>query len=285
MGVEGVLLVSMLMLLCRTMRDLAMVVRRDEEADEGIMEPVVDLRAVLAGVEGAEVTTGTSGFVGSSLVNVPWRIRSGSGEGATFAFDPPIAPYDGCRSRIFGMSVLLLLMLLLTDPVPLLNSSEFRFDPTLDRALNGIGRVVGLDVSTSELWLRNFGVANEGCGGAACTGVLAMTAGADTTVFRYGDTYAGFFVPRTVFTAGSGVGAGGLILLTIRAGVGILLGLASGDRTGTVGGSAAPAAEIVGSFCSKDLRRGVVDSWIVYVTGSSSSSGERTRSRDIGAGD
>lgn len=82
-GVLGALLASMLMLLWRTIRDLAIVVRREEDAEEGIMEPVPGLRAVLAGVEGAEVTTGTSGFVGSSLVKVSWRMRSGSGEGAT----------------------------------------------------------------------------------------------------------------------------------------------------------------------------------------------------------
>lgn len=147
-GVLGALLASMLMLLWRTIRDLAIVVRREEDAEEGIMEPVPGLRAVLAGVEGAEVTTGTSGFVGSSLVKVPWRMRSGSGEGATFAFAPPIAPSDGCRSRIFGMSVLLvLLMLLLTEPAPL-SSSEFRFDPILDLALNGCGLV---RVSTNEV--------------------------------------------------------------------------------------------------------------------------------------
>lgn len=202
----GTLLASMLMLLCRTMRDLAMVVSREEDADDGIMEPVPDLRpaAVLAGVEGAEVTTGTSGFVGSSLVKVPWRMSSGSGVGATFAFAPPIAPSDGCRSRILGMSVLLLvvvvLLLLTEEPVPV-SSSEFRFDPMLERALSGCG--LARLVSTSELWLRSFGVANGSffVAGTGAAGVRAMTAGADTTVLRYGDTYAGFFVPRTVFTA------------------------------------------------------------------------------------
>lgn len=125
--------------------------------------------------------------------------------------------------------------------------------------------------------------------GSGAAGVRAITAGADTTVLRYGDTYAGFFVPRTVFTAEScvGVGVGGLILATIRAGVGILLGLARGERTCCGTGGSPVEEAIVGSFCSKDFLRGVV-SWMVYVTGSSStsgSSGERTRSRDIGAGD
>lgn len=74
-------------------------------------------------------------------------------------------------------------------------------------------------------------------------------------------------------------------MATTRAGVGILLGLARGVRTCT-GGSPVEEA-IVGSFCSKDFLRGVVVvvSWIVYVAGSSSTSGERTRSSDIGAGD
>lgn len=61
------------------MRDLAMVVSRDEEAELGIME--LDFRMVFAGVDGADVTTGTSGFVGSSLVNVPCRMRGGGGDG------------------------------------------------------------------------------------------------------------------------------------------------------------------------------------------------------------
>lgn len=155
-GVLGVvLLASMLMLLCRTIRDLAAImVSREDEADEGISEvlPGGGLRAVLAGVEGAEVTTGTSGWDGSSLVKVPWRIRSGSGEGATFAFAPPIAPSDGCLSRIFGMSVVPLLLVTLTEPAPPpppFNSNEFRFDPRLDRALNGCD--LALAVSTSEL--------------------------------------------------------------------------------------------------------------------------------------
>lgn len=185
-GVLGtVLLASMLMLLCSTIRDLAaIVVSREDEADDGISEvlPGGGLRAVLAGVEGAEVTTGTSGLDGSSLVKVPWRIRSGSGEGATFAFAPPMAPSDGCLSRIFGMSAPLVLVTL-AEPVPF-NSNEFRFDPRLDRALNGCGlaRAAG---STSELCVRNLGVANgftgtvAVVGAEAATGVRAMTAGAD----------------------------------------------------------------------------------------------------------
>lgn len=186
-GVLGtVLLASMLMLLCSTIRDLAaIVVSREDEADDGISEvlPGGGLRAVLAGVEGAEVTTGTSGLDGSSLVKVPWRIRSGSGEGATFAFAPPMAPSDGCLSRIFGMSAPLVLTLAEPAPPPL-SSSEFRFDPRLDRALNGCGlaRAAG---STSELCVRNLGVANGFTGtvvvavAEAATGVRAMTAGAD----------------------------------------------------------------------------------------------------------
>lgn len=80
-GVLGVvLLASMLMLLCSTIRDLAMVVSREEDAELGIIEP--GLRRVFAGVDGADVTTGTSGFVGSSLVKVPWRMRFGGGAGA-----------------------------------------------------------------------------------------------------------------------------------------------------------------------------------------------------------
>lgn len=185
-GVLGtVLLASMLMLLCSTIRDLAaIVVSREDEADDGISEvlPGGGLRAVLAGVEGAEVTTGTSGLDGSSLVKVPWRIRSGSGEGATFAFAPPMAPSDGCLSRIFGMSAPLVLVTL-AEPVPF-NSNEFRFDPRLDRALNGCGlaRAAG---STSEFCVRNLGVANGFTGtvavavAEAATGVRAMTAGAD----------------------------------------------------------------------------------------------------------
>lgn len=187
-GVLGtVLLASMLMLLCSTIRDLAaIVVSREDEADDGISEvlPGGGLRAVLAGVEGAEVTTGTSGLDGSSLVKVPWRIRSGSGEGATFAFAPPMAPSDGCLSRIFGMSAPLVLVTLAVEPAPPLSSSEFRFDPRLDRALNGCGlaRAAG---STSELCVRNLGVANGFTGAVAvaiveaATGVRAMTAGAD----------------------------------------------------------------------------------------------------------
>lgn len=158
-GVLGaVLLASMLMLLCRTMRDLAMVVSREEEAELGIMDP--DFRAVFAGVEGADVTTGTSGFVGSSLVNVPWRMRrGGDGEGGaaadeTLALEPPIAPKDGCLPFSLGTSELLLLQLLRTDPFPFI-SSEFRFIPMLDRALRGCGRV--FEVSTRELWVRSFG--------------------------------------------------------------------------------------------------------------------------------
>lgn len=185
-GVLGtVLLASMLMLLCSTIRDLAaIVVSREDEADDGISEvlPGGGFRAVLAGVEGAEVTTGTSGLDGSSLVKVPWRIRSGSGEGATFAFAPPMAPSDGCLSRIFGMSAPLVLVTL-AEPAPF-NSNEFRFDPRLDRALNGCGlaRATG---STSELCVRNLGVANGFTGTVAvavveaATGVRAMTAGAD----------------------------------------------------------------------------------------------------------
>lgn len=60
-----------------------MVVSREEEAELGIMEP--DLRRVFAGVDGADVTTGTSGFVGSSLVNVPCRMRGGGGGGEASA--------------------------------------------------------------------------------------------------------------------------------------------------------------------------------------------------------
>lgn len=187
-GVLGtVLLASMLMLLCSTIRDLAaIVVSREDEADDGISEvlPGGGLRAVLAGVEGAEVTTGTSGLDGSSLVKVPWRIRSGSGEGATFAFAPPMVPSDGCLSRIFGMSAPLAFVTLAAEPAPPpFSSNEFRFDPRLDRALNGCGlaRATG---STSELCVRNLGVANGFTGTVvvavgAATGVRAMTAGAD----------------------------------------------------------------------------------------------------------
>lgn len=234
-GVLGVVLLAStrLMLLLKTMRDLAMVVSRDEEADDGIREP--GLRAVLAGVEGADVTTGTSGLVGSSLVKVPWRIRVGSATGATFALDPPIAPHEGCLSRIFGMSELLLLLLLRTDPFPFI-SSEFRFELTLVLALSGCGRPLA---STTVLWLLNLGVVSGPTGSflvaAGAAGVLAITAGAETTDFRYGDTYAGFLVPRTAF-ATSGTAGDGLILGAILVGVGTLLGLECGVRFCGAGG-------------------------------------------------
>lgn len=90
-----VLLASMLMLLLSTTRDLAMEVSREEDAELGIME--IGLRRVFAGVDGADVTTGTSGFEGSSLVNVPWRMRlGGAGESWTLVLVPPIAPQEGC---------------------------------------------------------------------------------------------------------------------------------------------------------------------------------------------
>lgn len=56
-----------------------------------------------------------------------------------------------------------------------------------------------------------------------------MTAGAETTDFRYGDTYGGFFVPRTVLTTSrAGAGVVLILLATVFMGVGTLLGLERG---------------------------------------------------------
>lgn len=200
-----------------------MVVRREEDAELGIMEP--DLRSVFAGVEGAEVTTGTSGLVGSSFVKVPCLMRGDSTSGATFPLETPIAPQEGCRSRIFGTSQEELpLLLLRTELLPPFSSKELRLAlPKLERAFRGWGRPF---VSTRELWLFNLGVESgppTSSFFAAPAGVLVMRAGADTTVFRYGETYAGFLAPRTALT---GCGTG---LATDLVAVGILLGLAAGD--------------------------------------------------------
>lgn len=181
--------------------------------------------------------------------------------GPTLVLVPPIAPHDGCLVCNLDTSELLLLVLLRTDPLPFI-SSEFRFKPMLDRAFKGCGRV--LELSTRELWVRSFGVA---CGptlrsfltapGAA--GVRVMTAGADTTDFRYGDTYGGFFVPRTALTGSAAAGVAGLragLILPVL--IGTLLGLERGVL-GWVGGRAVTicgsCAEMLGIFCSRDFLR------------------------------